>query len=76
MDPEQFDSVIAGLTELGARIAAVNARPFMPDPNMKLSRLKAKTQSLSQEKPFKAAGAFKRASRPPWKTVLHQVLAA
>jgi len=63
MDPKQFDSVIAGLTELGARIAAINARPFMPDPNMKLSRLKAKTQSLSQGKPAKAAGASKPGSK-------------
>jgi len=63
MDPKQFDSVIAGLTELGARIAAINARPFMPDPNMKLSRLKAKTQSLSQGKPSKAAGASKHGSK-------------
>ena len=62
MDPKQFDSVIAGLTELGARIAAING-PFMPDPNMKLSRLKAKTQSLSKGKPSKAAGASKPGSK-------------
>ncbi len=63
MDLKQFDSVIAGLTELGARIAAINGRPFMPDPNMKLSRLKAKTQSLSKGKPSKAAGASKPGSK-------------
>jgi len=63
MDPKQFDSVIAGLTELGARIAAINARPFMPDPNMKLLRLKAKTQSLSKGKSSKVAGTSKPGSK-------------
>ena len=59
MDPKQFDGVIAGLTELGAKIAAINARPFMPDPYITFSRIKAKTASLSQGE------AAKKANRPP-----------
>jgi hypothetical protein len=58
MDPKQFDSVIAGLTELGAKIAAINARPFMPDPYITFSRIKAKTASLSQGE------SAKKANRP------------
>jgi len=62
MDLKQFDSVIAGLAELGARIAAINARPFMPDPNRKLTSIVRKTRALSQSDAAKKQGDTGKAS--------------
>lgn len=51
MDPNKFDSVIAGLAELGAKIASINARPFMPDPNINFSRVRTKTIPAAEKEP-------------------------
>ena len=69
MDPKQFDSVIAGLTELGVKIAAINARPFMPDVNIKFSRIRTKTESPSQGEPSRKANSSPaRPKRPASKS--------
>ena len=45
MEPKTFDNIIAEISALEARIAAINARPFLPDVNSSRVQMSAANQA-------------------------------
>jgi hypothetical protein len=58
MGEKTFDNIISGLSALGAKITAINAKPFMPDENTR-SRIRTRTLALTKVK-----DGGKRKARP------------